>query len=321
MKKQIPAAISHYLPWRICMAGPGKIQSLDVNTNTLELLFYNFDVNQSQLKPEHEEWLKYAVIPYLKRGGSVAMGGLASRTGSAEHNKGLSQRRIDSVLSSLRRESPNFAVRVQIALGESGAEIAGARDNSEDERWRGVLLSVWVRPSPPPPPPIPQRSAPEPVMVERRVYANFIWKFTMKGGTAGDPRSAPLISDAITQHHFGKVGGRYVSDWKMPVPASHVPHEIMLFPGKETVNFGVAKNTTLYAEVYYRWGQRRSKRPYCLLIDYMGQQLVPKSNPVIWLLTEAQADEWVRDPFRARAEMRSDPYRRVPYGDYHSGKY
>jgi hypothetical protein len=304
------------------MEGPGKIQAFEVQTDTLELLLYNFDISQTLLKPEHVEWLKYAVVPYLKRGGSLTIIGLASRTGSDESNKRLSQRRIDSVINFLRRQSPNnFAVRAQMAMGEGAAEFAGARDNSEDEKWRGVFLAVWVRSKPPPPRPPTQQSAPAPLMVERRVYANFLWMFTQRGGTTGDPRSAPAIADAIARNSFAKAGGQYMSDKKMKVPASHVPREIMLFPGQQTFNAGIAKSTMLYAEVYYSWGKRRSGRPYCLLIDYMDRQLRPDSDPIIWLMTEAQADNWVRNPFEARNEMRGGPYRSVPYEEYSSGKY
>jgi hypothetical protein len=298
------------------MAGPGKNQILDQETNALTSLLYNFDIAQHQLKPEHEEWLKYNVTGYLKRGGGIALVGLASRTATDDFNKRLSQRRIDSVIDFLRRESPNnFAVRFQVAMGEGLAEQAGAPDNSEDEKWRGVLIAVSARPTPPPPPkPLPPAALPPPI-VERRVYAEFLYMYTQSGGTYGDPRNAKSIADAIARRQFAKSGGQLTVDKKTKVPASHVVRQIFVYYDVQSSNFAFAKTTMIGCQVDYEWGRRRNA--YCILVDYIDRIIGGRDHdPSIALLTDAQADRFVNNPFAALHEKQDMNLRIVDYKNY-----
>lgn len=305
------------------MPGPGKIRILDRQTDALESLLYNFDIAQHQLKPEHEEWLKYNIAGYLKRGGSIVVVGLASRTATDDFNKRLSQRRLDSVINFLRRESPNnFTVSFQLAMSEGLAEIAGARDGSEDEKWRGVLIAVWERPKPPtPPPPTPPLSSP--AMVERRVYATFLADISQSGG-ADDRRDASAIADGVGQIQLRK-RGQYVFDKKMKIPVTHVIRQIYVWPDTSgSADYGIYQVNMLRCTVDYEWGRR--SRPYCILVNYMDRRPGGRGNmsdPTIALLTDAQADKWVNDPFSALWEMLTGnvKLRYVDYEDYKSGKY
>jgi hypothetical protein len=51
------------------MQGPGKISVYASAETALQALLYNFDIGSSNSKPEHVEWIKRTVLPYLcKRG-------------------------------------------------------------------------------------------------------------------------------------------------------------------------------------------------------------------------------------------------------------
>lgn len=138
------------------MTSPGKIQEYLSNTpGTTSAKLYDFDVGKARVKAEHESWLNSVVVPLLRRGGSVTIIGLASRTGSDDFNMELSEKRNAAVLAVLRKQVPTFNVSQQVAKGESAAKFAGEKDGTERNTWRAVIISVWNRPDPPPPPPPP----------------------------------------------------------------------------------------------------------------------------------------------------------------------
>jgi hypothetical protein len=141
--------------------GPGLIDK-SPNAHPPRLLLYNFDVDGSNLKAEHERALFSSVIPTLRAGGSVSIVGLASRSGSMGHNRQLSLKRANSVLGVLRRSVPRgFNLRAYYGdmrasnraygLGEREAKLEGYRDGKEDPRFRSVLVFVWSRAVPPRP--------------------------------------------------------------------------------------------------------------------------------------------------------------------------
>jgi hypothetical protein len=129
--------------------GPGKSENL---VNPPRLLLYNFDIDGPQLKPEHERFLQYFVMPTLRSGGSISIVGLASRSGSFSHNERISTQRAECVRSFLRMSVPNdFSVREFKAFGERVAKREHQRDGSEHERYRSVVLFLSAGPQPPVP--------------------------------------------------------------------------------------------------------------------------------------------------------------------------
>ncbi len=145
------------------MASPGKIQEYGIPTSgTISAKLYNFDVGKFAIKPEHSKWLVTVLAPKLWGGGSFTIIGIASRTGSDASNMKLSENRLRAVVDLLRKLVPNnFQVAIELAVGERAAMYAGAKDRTEDESWRGVIISAWDKPVPPPPPP-PPPPLPEP---------------------------------------------------------------------------------------------------------------------------------------------------------------
>jgi len=129
--------------------GPGRSENL---TNPTRLLLYNFDVDDSYLKIDHQKALEASVVPILRKGGSLSIVGLASRSGSFRHNDYLSVERAEGVRTFLQKCVPNgFAVREFKGFGERKAQLDGQRDGTEDERYRCVILFLSSGPQPPVP--------------------------------------------------------------------------------------------------------------------------------------------------------------------------
>lgn len=117
------------------------------------VLIFNFDVGSAQLKLEHREMLHSWVVPRLKFGHSIAVVGLTSRTGGTVLNRHLSWMRSQKTLDFFRAEvGESFAARPAIGFGELKAKAEGYRDNSEDPRFRSVVILVGPKGVPPFPP-------------------------------------------------------------------------------------------------------------------------------------------------------------------------
>ena len=117
------------------------------------LLLFNFDIDSAQLKLEHKEDLRQRIVPALKFHHGVAVVGLTSRTGTTAHNQHLSLRRAENTLAFLRSEAgAEFDARPAIGFGEMKAKQEGYRPNSEDPRFRSVVILLGeqrVAPFPP----------------------------------------------------------------------------------------------------------------------------------------------------------------------------
>ncbi len=117
------------------------------------LLIFNFDIDSAQLKIEHKEDLRQLIVPRLKFHHGVAVVGLTSRTGTTAHNQDLSLRRAKNTLAFLRSEAGDeFDARPAIGFGEMKAKEEGYRPNSEDSRFRSVVVLLGeqrVAPFPP----------------------------------------------------------------------------------------------------------------------------------------------------------------------------
>lgn len=104
------------------------------------------------------------------------------------------------------------------------------------------------------------------------------------------------------------------------VPASHVVRRIHLLPSTDgSVNLGVTQVDMLSCYVIYEWGRRNA--PYCFLVDSMDKAVFQRKEPSIYLLNDAQADQFVKDPYVAyKQKVNGWKLRSCSYRDYLEGK-
>jgi hypothetical protein len=139
------------------------IENSDAYGETIR--FANFGIDDAGPNARHVRYAHANIAPILRGGGSVHLMGLTSRSGSADHNRRLAQRRIDSVVALLRNAAGNrFQVVSTIAAGEIVAAAAGIENDIEDSRWRAVLMTYWLREKPPP---VPKPSSRPSLMLKR----------------------------------------------------------------------------------------------------------------------------------------------------------
>ena len=127
------------------MADPKKYTKTFVAEDwQLTVLLYNFDVGESVLKPEHQQYLESNARPFLKRGFTSTIVGLASRTGPDAYNMTLSKARAAKVADALQKlDFSRLLESVQIGAGEEAAALLGDADKTESDQFRGVLLSIF----------------------------------------------------------------------------------------------------------------------------------------------------------------------------------
>ena len=113
---------------------------------------HHFLVGDATLANQHREWLTRKLVPLLKNRWSVSIIGQASRTGSAEANHRLSERRANAVRLYLEQQCGKcFEFAYFGGMGELSAMLAGERDGTEDGRFRSVVIAAHARPQPPKP--------------------------------------------------------------------------------------------------------------------------------------------------------------------------
>ena len=143
------------------MTGPGKVTRVWVHQDGAAVRLWNFDIGKHRLKPEHSIGLSQYVVPVLKSGGSARVVGLASKTGSADYNRALSERRAAEVVNDLQRQVGKGAEGIKyvgsVGLGDTTAATVG--DLRENRSWRAVTVFYYRRPDPPP---LPQNVPPLP---------------------------------------------------------------------------------------------------------------------------------------------------------------
>ena len=130
---------------------PGKVlDNLDKTPRAgVAGLLFNFDVADDKVKPEHERWLVDNVLPLLACDQAVgSLKGMASRSGSANYNLQLSQKRVENVKKVLAARGASPAKLNALWVGEEAAALAGAKDGTEEELHRSVSVSVHLPPRP-----------------------------------------------------------------------------------------------------------------------------------------------------------------------------
>lgn len=128
--------------------GPGKTKDdlLDPpgTKKGISGLLFNFDFDDSSVKPEHQDWLKRIAVPQLTASpnSTVALKGMASRKGSDAYNDALSGRRVDAVKTFLIQQGVKSSQITMAQLGETAAALAGRADGTDEEIDRAVSVDI-----------------------------------------------------------------------------------------------------------------------------------------------------------------------------------
>jgi hypothetical protein len=119
---------------------------------------HNYDIDGSDLKPEHVAFLNTYVLPILNGADSRCwLQGSASHSGSDAHNLGLSQKRVDGVVAYLVSRGASRNRLIASAVGESGASMASMEAAAD----RAVSLFCAPLAKPQPVPSVPPSPAPK----------------------------------------------------------------------------------------------------------------------------------------------------------------
>jgi hypothetical protein len=290
-------------------SGPGKIEVVPSTQQSVIARLYNFDIARHELKQHHQVWLRQNVVAMLKNGGSLWITGIASPSDTDDFNLGLSRRRADAVIHFLRKESgPKFTVAFEWAAGEGLARAAGIANGKEVEYWRGVILSVWDRPTPPPPPPppIPVIITP-PKWPKRKVKITF-FSDRDESCDIDMPRSACELNKwsrkRMDEKYFAAVPLNFETQ---ALPESYQVVRIVTQRIQTDFNVGLASNSTMSCRVFYQWGTRG--RPCYLLHGYWKDTRAPALidyAPSIYETPDDWVDLWLRDPRLALKKLRND---------------
>ena len=230
---------------------------------------YGFEIGSASLLFYHRIWLDNHVVPVLAGGGTVGMTGLASRSGSAAFNQGLSVRRAKAVLQHLRLSvgrqlsyslDAEFEVKGVNGVGEELARQSGQKDGTEDPYQRAVLVTAWSRPTPPPPPqPKPKVDAPKVKRVASRKWSKFNSRMPGEDGEAG-MEWGEIASDIVSGVRKGGSDDRTYVMVPSDYVITHIRDEFIV-----DNDMGIGVSTTWYKEtIEYRWGPPDSDMVFLL---------------------------------------------------------
>jgi hypothetical protein len=123
--------------------GPGKVKIDSLPSQKggsgFTASLFNFDIDDATVKREHQDFLDSVLVPRLKAAPTpVRLVGSASRTGAADHNRALSEKRVNAVRDHLLRRGVSRALLTTAFTGEDLSVAEG----EEDEGDRAVLVVV-----------------------------------------------------------------------------------------------------------------------------------------------------------------------------------
>lgn len=124
--------------------GPGRIlDQTSANGKGRSALLYNFDIDDSHVKSEHQDWLMKNVVPLLTRARrfTVSLRGTARR-GGAGFNADISQRRVEAMEGFLKANGIRPEQLTRSWVGESESPAFGRLDGGESEEDRSVAVFV-----------------------------------------------------------------------------------------------------------------------------------------------------------------------------------
>jgi hypothetical protein len=123
--------------------GPGKVKNVSLPNQTAASSFaaslFNFDIDDATVKREHQDWLNTILVPRLKVVPTpVRLVGSASRSGTADHDRALSEQRVNAIRDHLLRQGVSRAL---LTTSFTGKDLSVAASD-EDEGDRAVLVAV-----------------------------------------------------------------------------------------------------------------------------------------------------------------------------------
>jgi hypothetical protein len=123
--------------------GAGKVKNVSppsqANGSGIAASLFNFDIDDATVKREHQDWLNTFLVPRLKVvPAPVRLVGSASRSGTADHDRDLSERRVNAVRDHLVGRGVS---RSLLTTSFTGKDLSVA-DSGEAESDRAVLVVV-----------------------------------------------------------------------------------------------------------------------------------------------------------------------------------
>lgn len=223
---------------------------------------YGFLVNAAQLGENHKGWLDDYVIPILVNGGSVNVVGEASRTGSAQLNQALSQRRASTVVEYLRSQTNRrvlFSTSTLLqrsqsdGIGERGAAAIGQDDETEDALFRAVTVTAGsishARAHQPTPVP----------MLPRRVVSRR-WRVVTSSSPSGESGRRGAAGEALARvaEQIYRANTRGGSDERLygKYPANFAVIRVHLLFEVTQVHRVTGNSVVTVTTIRYDWGPR-----------------------------------------------------------------
>lgn len=224
---------------------------------------HGFGIDDDQLRPAHKHWLDLHVVPLLAAGGSFALIGEASRTGSHSHNLALSRRRARNTVAYVQGSLLRRLVFVdatssaRFGAGELPAALAGQADGTESGYYRAVRVVVWSRPSPPPIPKPEEQPTPQKLYrrVTKRTWASFDTRTDasrinrLDSGEDGAALAGAFKSIYEARTRGG--GDKREYGW---FPIDYFPTMVRHQSSTTIVRSSLVKTTAREATVEYTWG-------------------------------------------------------------------
>ncbi len=135
--------------------GPGSVWEMSPSPGMV--LLYDFDVNSDHLKSAHTKYLEDRIVSAIKgadkKKWKLVVEGRTSRSGTAEHNFALSERRARNTYKYIL-DRVGAGVFVEASwVGEQRAALDGQKDGTENKHYRSVLIRLTGEDQPLPPPP------------------------------------------------------------------------------------------------------------------------------------------------------------------------
>src|SRR5262245_27872325 len=108
----------------------------------------DFAIGSATLLKDHRDWLTTVAAPFLNGNdqATFVLHGFASRSGAADRNQRLSEKRLVRVfefLTSAPRSVRPSKNAFNEAVGELAGALAGQADGTEDSLLRAVTVELW----------------------------------------------------------------------------------------------------------------------------------------------------------------------------------
>jgi hypothetical protein len=280
------------------MPGPGQIHMHSSGPFQFNALLYNFEIDSSEVKPEHIDWISTIIPPLYKRTGiQIVMAGLASRTGSDSYNMALSRRRVEAVgnkifLANAKRDNVSLNIEMTTYFGESAAAYAGVQDGVEDDLWRAVNISVSESKL--------YAYLPPPVRFkERRSSVTIFIKEEAKGITGGEPGEKGYQLAQAFRRANGAATNE-VSEKTIMVDETFDIKKITYETTKKSIGKPyLFQSSVEFLTVTYSWGPMNLKSKTVTLVHKHAAQEYGQFQSEASSIDLGMAEYWFKHPLQA----------------------